>query len=151
MNLLYTADGHRTDFDESELAELPRLQDVHLTMIAKQDVFLMLKRVLVHGPKRTSDPGVIERSSIIRIVVMMVINRSKAREEHRPADVRLRALFAAKDVGGAQRMSLNWKFLIQSQFRPGEVASFGERSHLFGRSRKPAHAGQKLTVEKFSK
>src|SRR3954454_13700574 len=75
MNLLYTADGHRTDFDESELAELPRLQDVHLTMIAKQDVFLMLKRVLVHGPKRTSDPGMIQSSSMIRMVVMMVITR----------------------------------------------------------------------------
>ena len=111
----------------------------------------MLKRVLVHGPKRTSDPGVIQSSSMIRIMVMMVINRSKAREEHRPADVRLRALFAAKDVGGAQRMSLNWKFLIRSQFRPGEIASFGERSHLFGRSRKPTCARQKLTVEEFSK
>src|SRR3954470_19037295 len=103
MNLLYTADGHRTDFDESERAEVPRLQDIHLTMIAKQDVFLMLKGVLLHGPKRTSDPGVIQSSSMIRVMVMMVINRSKAREEHRPADVRLRALFAAKDVGGAQR------------------------------------------------
>src|SRR4051812_829867 len=91
MYLLYTADGHRTDFDESELAEVPGLQDVHLTMVAEQDVFLMPKRVLVHGPKRTSDPGVIESSSMIRIVVMMVINRSKPREEHRPADVRLRA------------------------------------------------------------
>src|SRR3954468_20495104 len=151
MYLLYTPDGHRTDFDESELAEVPGLQDVHLTMVAEQDVFLMPKRVLVHGPKRTSDPGVIESSSMIRIMVMMVINRSKTREEHRPADVRLRALFAPMDMGGAQRISLNWKFLIRSQFRPREIASFRERSHLFGRSRKPARARQKITIEEFSK
>src|SRR4051794_18898679 len=150
MYLLYTADGHRTDFDESELAEVPRLQDVHLTMIAKQNVFLMLQRVLVHGPKRPSDPGMIERGSSIRVMVMMVINGSKAREEHRPADVRLCALFAAEDVGGAKRMSLDWKFLIGNQFRPPEIASFGERPHLFGRARKSTSAGPKLTVKEFS-
>jgi hypothetical protein len=57
VDLDNTADRHRPDFNKPELSEIFRFKNVYLTLIAKQNIGLILQGVPVDRPQATSEPG----------------------------------------------------------------------------------------------
>jgi hypothetical protein len=101
VNLLDAPHRHRPDLDECNLAEVARLQNIHLPMISKENVLLMKKGMPIDSPQWTTDPGAIEGYAIVRIMVMVIIYGRKSREHDRPTEKGLCTSGAAKDPFGA--------------------------------------------------
>ena len=53
---------------------MPRLQNIHLPMVSKENVALMKKRMPIDGPQWTADPRAIDGFAVVGIVVMVIIH-----------------------------------------------------------------------------
>jgi len=107
-----------------------------------------LKSVLVYGPELLAQVRLFERLAVIRVVQMMVVNWCQASQNNRAALKRPSTDFVTEKIKGAQRMTLDRKFLTSLQPFPPKVPSLGESPQFVGLAGESSYPRSKPSIEK---
>src|SRR4051794_15557216 len=102
-----------------------------------------MERIAIDSPEPLAQAMIVNRSAIIGIVQMMIIDGCKSSQDHRATLKRASLINASQDVLGAKRMTLDGEFLSWQQLFPREVTCFTERSHTAGVGWEATDAGAK--------
>src|SRR6195256_736707 len=148
MPLHDAPDRQGPDLDESHPPEIRGLEDVYLTLVAKQNVGFGEKRVPVHRPESPAGAVMLGGPAVVEIMDVVVVHRRQPREDHGTAFKTPRNLIA-ENPRGVEAVPFDWKLLPWFQVFPAEIPRFGEGSHAAGLGRECPHARAEAALEEF--
>src|SRR5690242_706593 len=149
MNLLDAPDRHGSDLDVGDGAEVFRMENADLAVIAKKNIRLVPQGMPIDGPERSTLPDGFDGRSVIEIMIVVVIDRRKPREDDGTTDEPCCTPIASQHTGSVERASLDWKLLLLVPARPCEVPRLRERPHLPWVGREAPCSRLEFTIEEF--
>src|SRR5215203_1353948 len=97
MNLHDAADRHRANLDKTQHSKILGTENADVAFVDEKNVVLILQSFPMHGPQTPADVFIAQRSSVVEVVNVVVVDRRQPCDENRAAGKRACTLFVAQD------------------------------------------------------